>query len=103
MTTFIQKTPSSRLGRAQAIAWTGTGTVASTNFSGQTYQVRVATPVNGWIAIDNLGTVLTTGGGAGTWIAANVAGETYTCTPGELFSFSSTSTSSGSISLTELG
>jgi len=46
--------------------------------------------------IINAGTVPTTAGNAGSWIAANVAGETFTCTPGELFSFRSTSTSGGS-------
>jgi hypothetical protein len=102
VTNFIQKTSSSRIIKGQVVAWSGIGTAVSTNFSGQTYQVRVATPVNGWFAIDNLGTVPTTAGNTGTWIAANIPGETFTCTPGELFSFSSTSTSSGSVSLTEL-
>jgi hypothetical protein len=100
--TFVSKIPSSRLIKGQVVAWTGTGTAVSTNFTNQTFQVRVATPVNGWMAIDNLGTVPTTAGSAGTWIAANVVGETFTCTPGEIFSFASTSTSSGSVSLTEL-
>jgi hypothetical protein len=102
VTNFIQKTPSSRLLKGQAIGWTGTGTAVSTNFANQTYQVRIATPIAGWFAIDNLGTVPTTAGSAGTWIAANTVGEVFTCTPGELFSFASTSTSSGSVSVTEL-
>ena len=89
------KSPSSRIIRAQALQWTGTGTLTSTPFGSETFQIRVAVQAPGWIAIDNLGTVPTTAGGLGTFISTQVAGESFTCSPGQLFSYSSTTTSSG--------
>jgi hypothetical protein len=100
---FFPKQPASRINRATNLSWVGTGTVVSTNFGPATWQVRVISPVAGYIAIDNLGTVPTTAGATGTFIAANVAnGDTFACTPGEVLSFSSSSTSSASVNLTEL-
>ena len=54
--------------RLQNLAWSGSGTLVSTNSTAQTYQVRIASQVAGWFAIDNLGTVPISAGGTGTWL-----------------------------------
>jgi hypothetical protein len=64
---FCGKQPSSRISKTQNLQWTGTGILVSTNFVPQTYQIRVATQIAGWMAVDNLGTVPTAAGGLGTW------------------------------------
>ena len=97
MATYFDKQPASRIIKVQNLAWTGTGTLVSTNFATETWQIRVCCQTAGWFAIDNLGTVPTTVGGVGTLIPASVAGgEYFTVTPGMIFSFSSTTTSTGS-------
>jgi hypothetical protein len=101
MSHSFAKQPSSRIIKQQNFAWTGTGTLVSTPFASATQQVRVFSQVGGQFALDNLGTVPTTLGGTGTLIAPNVF-EYVTATPGMLFSFSSTPTSSGSVNLTEV-
>jgi hypothetical protein len=106
MSNYYGKQPSSRILKAQNLTWTGTGTLVSTTFTAQTYQVRVATQLAGWINIDatgNSSTLPTTLGGAGTPIFASLLGEYFAVTPGEIFSFSSTTTSSGQfITVTEM-
>ena len=99
----FSKTGSSRIIKAYNLAWTGGGTAVSTNFTSETFQVRVISPVAGYVAIDNLGTVPTTAGATGTYIAASTAnGDYFQCVPGMLLSFSSTSTSTGSVNVSEM-
>jgi hypothetical protein len=103
MSNYYGKQPSSRLNKAQTLTWTGTGTLVSTNFANETFQIRITSQLAGWIAIDNLGTVPTTAGGNGSYFPATATPEYFTVTPGQLFSFSSTTTSSGQlISCTEM-
>src|SRR5262249_35722540 len=92
------KQPSSRILRAQNLSWTGTGTLVSTTFTAQTYQVRVATQLGGWINIEATGNSSTpsTAGGIGTLITTG-PWEYFTVLPGQVFSFSSPTTSSGAI------
>jgi len=54
------KQPASRVIKTQTLSYTGAGTVVSSNFGPQTYQLRVTTQVTGYGEIDNLGTVITT-------------------------------------------
>jgi len=54
------KQPSSRVIKTQTLSWTGSGTVVSTNFTPQTYQIRISTQVTGYGEIDNLGTAIST-------------------------------------------
>jgi hypothetical protein len=54
------KQPSSRVIKTQTLSYTGSGTVPNTNFTSQTYQIRVSTQLTGYGEIDNLGTVITT-------------------------------------------
>jgi len=46
--------------KTQTLSYTGAGTVVSSNFGPQTYQLRVTTQVTGYGEIGNLGTVITT-------------------------------------------
>src|SRR5262245_43980768 len=57
---YFDKQPSSRVIKTQTIAYTGAGTAVSTNFTPQTYQLRISTQVTGYGSIDNLGTAITT-------------------------------------------
>jgi hypothetical protein len=97
------KQPASRVIKTQTLAYTGSGTVVSTNFTSQTYQIRVSTQVTGYGEIDNLGTVITTAtrDSIGFDIYTGQPPEYLCVTPGELFAFSSTSTSSGTINIAE--
>lgn len=102
---YYDKAGSSTINVMQALAWTGSGTTFSTNFASQTRQIRVISQVAGWISVTQTTgvTVPTTAGGAGVFIAANTAsGDYFSCNPGQIFSFASTSTSSGSVSVTEM-
>ena len=100
---FIVKQPASYPVRYQNLAWVGTGTVISTGFGVGVQHIRVCAQTAGYCAIDNLGTVPTTAGGLGMFIPNSTVGGEYFCVrPGEIFSWSSTSTSSGVISVTEM-
>ncbi len=93
------KQSASRIQRGQILQWTGSGTVVSTTFLPQTYQVRVISQINGYVAIDNTGTLMSTSTFAGgTFIAANTAnGDYFTVTPGQILEFTSTTTTSGGL------
>jgi hypothetical protein len=106
------KAPSSRFIKFQNLQWTGTGTLVSTTFTAQTYQVRVTSQLAGWICIGTststdplLGTLPTTNGGVGAYMPnTTVQGEYFTCPTGGIFSFASTTTSSGQwVSVAEMG
>ena len=52
MTNFIGKQPSSRPIKYQVLAYAGGGTsVPSTNFSSETWQIRICSEVQGWLVI----------------------------------------------------
>jgi hypothetical protein len=105
----FQKQNSSRFINYQNLQWTGTGTLYSTNFSDQTYQVRVTSQLAGWIAIGTTTstnqTQPTTAGGVGAYFPnITTVGEYVTVSPKQIFSFSSTTTSSGQwVSVAEMG
>jgi hypothetical protein len=100
------KAGSSRIIVSQPLTWTGSGTIASTNFSPQTYQVRVISQIPAWISIDGSTASLssTTTMAGGTYLAANTAsGDFFAVNPGQLLVLTSTATSTGVvISLTEM-
>ena len=90
-------------------------TVISTFFAAGTNQIRVASQINGWGSIDQTtssvgvssagGTgMLITGGttSANPTVYTQVGVEYFIVTPGQYFSFASTSTSTGAISVTEM-
>ncbi len=100
---YFDKQPSSRVIKTQTLAYNGSGTVVSTNFTAQTYQIRISTQVTGYGSIDNLGTVITTAtrDAVGFDLYTGQPPEYFAVTPGMLLAFSSTSTSSGTINLAE--
>jgi hypothetical protein len=109
MSNYWGKQPSSRLLKAQNINWAGTGTSFSTSFLPQTNQIRVISQVAGYISIVPTtadGTIATTAQ-VGTFIPVNTAAaEYFTVTPGMLFSFASTTTSTlpvAAVNVTEMG
>lgn len=105
MANFFSKAPSSRLIKSQALAWVGTGTVVSTLFTSETWQVRVASQIAGYINIDVTGasSTPTTSGGTGYFLpATTAAAEYFAVSPSQILSFSSTSTSSGVVSVGEV-
>jgi hypothetical protein len=101
MPSFQERQHSSRQNITQVLAYLGGGaTVASTNFGIATQQVRIVSEVQGWLSIGASTTV--TVGSQGSKIAANVDAEFWTCTPGQIAAFNSTSTSTGFVSVTEM-
>ncbi len=111
----FDKPPSSRVIFNQVLNY-NSATVISTFFKAGTQQIRVASQCNGWGSIDQTtGSVTaTSAGGAGFLVSGGttsalsvvytgVGYEYFTVTPGQFFSFSSTSTSTFSVSVTEMG
>ena len=104
---YIERQQSSRVILNQNLLYTGVST-PSTNFGPQTYQVRVMTPLAGFIAFGP-------GSTSGTTLSAVVAsssvyvpasaggGEYFAVSPGMMCAFISTSTSSGAaVNITEM-
>ena len=48
---YYGKAAASRIIAGQPLSWAGTGTSFSTKFSGETFQVRVISQINGWVAV----------------------------------------------------
>jgi hypothetical protein len=104
MTSFISKQPSSRPIRYQTLAYAGGGaSVPSTNFSSETWQVRVVSEVQGWITFGDGTSVSCTAQSGSAKINANTDGAPFwTVSPSQMCAFNSTSTSTGMISITEM-
>jgi hypothetical protein len=101
MASGYDKQHSSRPNVTQILAYLGGGaTVASTDFGVATQQIRVVSEVQGWLSIGSSTTI--TVGSNGLKISANVEGEYFTATPGQLAAFNSTSTSTGYVSICEV-
>ncbi len=108
------KQPASRPNVYQVINC-NSATVISTFFKAGTQQIRVAAQINGWGSIDQTtGSVgVTSAGGTGMLITGGTTSanssvytgggfEYFTVSPGQFFSFSSTSTSTGAVTITEM-
>ncbi len=109
------KQPASRPNVYQVLQNTQGATVISTFFKQGTVQIRVSAQCNGWGSIDQTtGTIIaSSAGGAGMLITGGTTSalpsvytqpsfEYFTVTPGQFFSFASTSTSSFAVSVTEM-
>ncbi len=101
MVATLPKAPASRLGLSQRLDWPGGApTLVTTTFVHNTQHVRVLSQVAGWISFETTGLSSTVGG---MLIAPNTAGGDYfDVTPGQVMCFSSTTTSSGSLTVTEM-
>jgi hypothetical protein len=102
VTNFIGKQPSSRVIKGQELDYTGSGTLTTTNLSAQTYQVRINSDVRGYVVFGSTSPTTTSRDTSFAEIFPNLIGEYFTVTPGQLISFSSTSTSSGSVLISEM-
>lgn len=72
----------------------------ASSFGKQTYQVRVSSTLPVWI---RYGDGAQTAVAGDTLINANAPAEYFTVTPGQSIAFFSTSTSTGYVSITEMG
>ena len=103
MTAFINKAPSSRPIKYQVLAYGGGGSsVPSTNFSSETWQVRVVSEVQGWIVFGDGTAVSCTAQSGSAKINANTDEEFWTVSPSQMCAFNSTSTATGMVSITEM-
>lgn len=109
MSNYFGKQPSSRPIRSQTLNYSGSGTAVSTTFASETWQIRVFSQVAGYGSLfESTSTVPTTAPPSGTQqpaqipIGANLVGEYLGVSPSLIFAFSSTSTSSGFVSLVEM-
>ena len=100
---FWPKQRSSRPIRLQEIDYSGSGTGVTTNFGPNTLQVRINSDVRGYCSFGS--TTITTSNRDTTTVEIfpNLSGEYFSARAGELISFSSSSTSSGSVFVVEMG
>ncbi len=101
MSINLPKAGASRPGKTTVLNYTGSGAVATTapGVSVGVFHVRVLSQIPGFVAID----VTAAATGVGALIAANTAaGDYFQCTPGQIVTFSSTTATTGSISVTEM-
>ena len=102
---FFTKQGSSRIIKMQMLANTQGAAVCSAPFGPSTQQIRVTSNVSGFGSVDQ-STSSTGATSAGTGIiipAHTTGGEYFTVTPSMVFTFASSSTSSGLFSVTEMG
>jgi hypothetical protein len=100
--TYFNKQPSSRPIKHQVLSYGGNATsVPSTNFSSETWQIRVVSEVQGWLVIGDGNAVSCTAHSGSMKINGSVDEEYITMTPGQMCAFNSTSTSTGMVSITE--
>ena len=114
----FSKQSSSRPIKYQVLTY-NSASIGSTNFGPSVQQVRVMSQLGGWITINQSTSdsiIATTNGGVGMIVsgvstafsAGTIGGgsgfpEYFAVTPGQLFFFNSTTTSSGAVSITEMG
>jgi hypothetical protein len=99
---FWPKQRSSRPIRLQELDYTGSGTLVTTNVGSQIYQVRVVSDVRGYLAFGSTSPTTTSRDTATVEIFPSLVGEYFTVTPNQILAWSSTSTSSGSVLITEM-
>ncbi len=99
MSINFPKAGASRPGSTKILNYTGSGVVSTTAINSGVYHVRILSQIPGFVAID----VAAASSGVGALIAANTAaGDYFQCTPGLIVTFSSTTATTGSISVTEM-
>jgi hypothetical protein len=97
MPSFYPPQHSSRNGVVQTIQDTGNNTsVATSNFGTETFQIRIASPKAGYYRVDASAAVVGDSYLPAAWV------EYVKVTPGQNLAWISTSTSTGTITITEL-
>jgi hypothetical protein len=102
MGNYYHEAPASRVIATQTIQSTGGSTAYLSNGVGtQTYQVRLTTNIPGGarVKIDSGATATV---GSDTWLAPNVQGEIFACSPGMTISGVSSATSTGWLNISEM-
>jgi hypothetical protein len=102
MSNYWSKAPSSRPIKLQELDWTGSGTLATTNLTSQTYQVRVFSDVRDYLSFSSTSISSSSRDTGTVEIGPNLVGEYFACTPNMVLAWSSSSTSSGSVLITEM-
>jgi hypothetical protein len=102
MSNYIGKVLSSRPVIYQNLSYAGSASVPSTNFSKETFQIRVVSDIAGYLVIGDGTAVSATAQSSSMKIQTNVPAEYFTVSPGQMAAFNSTSTSTGMISITEM-
>jgi hypothetical protein len=106
MASFYPPQSASRIIKHNNVLYAGgLATVISTQCTAQTRQVRVATNITGGVylaTVDSSAATVTAPTG-GAFVAANNFPEYFTITPGQIVAANSTSTTTGLISITEMG
>jgi hypothetical protein len=103
MAQFLGKQPSSRPVRYQNLAYAGnTTSVPSTNFGNSVQHIRVVSEGSAWITIGDGTSVSCTAQSGSAKISANVAGEYFAVTGGQMAAINSTSTSTFFVSIVEM-
>jgi hypothetical protein len=100
--TFFDHQHSSRPIKYQNLAYTGSASVGSTIFGTETWQIRVASDISGYVTIGDGAAVTATAQSGSMRIAANTEPEYFSVSPSQMIAFISTSSSSGNISITEM-
>jgi len=105
MANFQLKQSSSYPIRYQVLQY-NSATVFSTNFGSETNQIRIMAQLAGWGTINQStadSIIASSAGGTGLIIPAMTSGGEYlTVRPGQIFTFTSTSTSTGACTVTEM-
>jgi hypothetical protein len=97
MSNYWGKQRSSLPIKISELDWTGSGTLTTTNMGTETFQVRVVSDVRGYLCFGSTSPTSSSRDTATAEILPNVAAEYFTCRPGMVLAWSSSSTSSGSI------
>lgn len=96
MSNFFGKHPASRLGTVQVLQDTGSQSAITTGaFGSATQQVRICSPKAGYYRVDASNAVI-----GDSFLPPNWP-EYVTCNPGQTLSWISSSTSTGTITVTE--
>jgi hypothetical protein len=103
MSNFWSKAPSSKVVRGQELDWTGSGTLVTTNLSAAgVVQCRVVSDVRGFVNFASTSISSSSRGTSFAEIMPNVAGEYFTVAQNSVIAWSSSSTSSGSVLISEM-
>ena len=93
---------SSRPIRIQELDYAGSGTQATTTLLSETFQVRIVSDVRGYVSFGSTTITTSSRDTATVEIFPNLRGEYFSARAGEVLAFSSSSTSSGSVLITEM-
>jgi hypothetical protein len=102
MSNYWGKQPSSRVIKGQELDWVGSGTLVTTNLTAQTLQCRIVSDVRGYVSFQSTSISSSNRDGSFAEISGSLTPEYFTVAAGSLIAWSSSSTSSGSILISEM-